>query len=57
MNKAHHLVKLRTDTVNNLKILKSEMGQGCLDGLINHMIRVTKAYRLCLKETGWNFKR
>ena len=56
MSRTYQLIKLRSDTVNHLKRLKLEMYQGGLDGLVNSMIQITDAYRLQLKETGWNSK-
>lgn len=57
MNRTHQLVKLRHETVQNLKRLKIETGQTGLDGLICSMIRITRSYRIKLKECGWNFKK
>jgi len=56
MNRTHRLIKLRYETVQDLKRLKVETGQYCLDGLISSMIRITRSYRMKLKDTGWNFK-
>ena len=49
----HKLIKLRIETVQNLKRLKADMGLACLDQLINVMIRITDEYRFIIKRTGW----
>ena len=54
MLRTHKLVRLRIETVQNLKRLLSETGQASLDKLIMKMIRLTDAQRTCLKETGWS---
>ena len=54
MVRTHQLIKLKIETVQNLKRLKSEMGLASLDDLINEMIRVTDEYRIVLKGAGWN---
>jgi hypothetical protein len=56
MIRTHQLIKLRCETVRDLKRLKLETGQIGLDELINSMIRITQSYRMRLKETGWNSK-
>ena len=53
MKRQYRLVKLRTETVEGLKILKSQLGIGSLDGLIAQMVQQKAANRLRLKETGW----
>lgn len=53
MKRNHRLVKLRTETVVNLKRLVSETGKGSIDDLIMTMIRLTDAHRTSMKETGW----
>ena len=57
MRKTYQLIKLKTDTVKELKKLMAEMAEGSLDALINTMIRITGKYRLVLKETGWSAPR
>ena len=52
--RTHQLVKLRIETVRNLKRLRSQTGQASLDNLIMKMVRLTDYQRSCLKETGWN---
>lgn len=56
MDRTHQLIKLRCETVRDLKRLKMEMGQVGMDGLISSMIRITRSYRMKLKDTGWNCK-
>ena len=53
MARTHKLIKLRIETVQDLKRLKTEMGLASLDDLINTMIRVTGEYRFALKGVGW----
>jgi hypothetical protein len=54
MKRIYRLVKLRTDTVDDLNRLKAQMGKGSLDDMITMMIRLTDTYRLGLKEKGWH---
>jgi len=49
----YRLVKLKSETVNELCRLKDETGQASLNDLITKMIRLTEAYRTGLQETGW----
>ena len=53
MARTHQLIKLRIETVQDLKRLKTEMGLAGIDDLINTMIRVTGEYRFVLKGAGW----
>ena len=53
MKKLYQLIKLRTETVEDLKRLKTEMGKPGLDDLIQSMIRITDIKRLNLKGAGW----
>jgi hypothetical protein len=53
MTRTHKLIKLRIETVENLKRLKADMGLACLDELVNVMIRLTDEYRFIVKGTGW----
>lgn len=53
MKETHKLIKLRIETVEDLKRLMGQMGMGSLDDLITSMIRLTDAHRLNLKECGW----
>ena len=57
MRKTYQLIKLKADTVKELKKLMADMAEGSLDGLINTMIRFTVEYRLVLKDTGWDSPR
>jgi len=50
----YRLVKLKAETVEDLRRLKDETGQASLNNLIIKMIQLTDAYRTGLKETGWN---
>jgi hypothetical protein len=47
------LVRLKAETVDELRRLKDETGQASLNDLIAKMIRLTDSYRSGLKETGW----
>ena len=49
----HQLIKLKVETVQELKRLMSQTGQGSLDHLITKMIHITDTHRLCLKGSGW----
>lgn len=53
MKRTHRLIKLKIETVHDLKRLMAQTGRGSLDELIASMIRLTDAHRLGLKETGW----
>jgi hypothetical protein len=48
------MVKLKAETVEDLRRLKDETGQASLNNRISNMIRLTDSYRTGLKETGWN---
>ena len=50
----YQLVKLRIQTVKDLKRLANDMGMGSLEDLIRMMIQLTETHRLQLKEQGWN---
>jgi hypothetical protein len=56
MKGSYQLIKLKTNTVQGLKRLKTDMGIGGLDELVNIMIRVTDEHRQVLRETGWNMR-
>jgi len=51
------LVKLKAETVEDLRRLKDETGQASLNDLVTEMIRITDSYRAGLKETGWDSSR
>jgi hypothetical protein len=53
MKKLYQLIKLRTETVEDLKRLKDQMGKPGLDDLIQSMIRMIDIKRLNLKNSGW----
>ena len=52
-SRTHQLIKLKVETVQELKRLMSQTGQGSLDHLITRMIYITDAHRLGLKGSGW----
>jgi len=54
LKREYRLIKLRTETVQDLKKLMTEMGIGSLDDLINTMIQITNEHRFVLKGTGWD---
>jgi hypothetical protein len=56
MKRTHQLIKLKSRTVQDLKRLKTEMGIGGLDELVNIMIRVTDEHRQVLRDTGWDMR-
>jgi hypothetical protein len=49
----YRLVKLKAETVKDLRRLKDETGQASLNNLIIKMVRLTDSYRAGLKEAGW----
>jgi hypothetical protein len=49
----YQLVKLRAETVEELKRLKYQMGKASIDGLIVSMINSTDAKRLKMMNHGW----
>jgi hypothetical protein len=53
MKKIYQLIKLRAETVEDLKRLKDQMGKPGLDDLIQSMIRMIDIKRLNLKDAGW----
>jgi len=53
MKRTHKLIKLRIETVEDLKRLMLQMGLGSLDDLIEAMIRMMDAHRMGLKDAGW----
>jgi hypothetical protein len=55
-SRTHQLIKLRTETVQNLKRLKEQTGISGLDDLIESMIRLTDVYRGNLKNSGWEVR-
>ena len=53
MKRQYRLIRLRTETVEDLKRLMLQMGATGLDELVAKMVHVTDAYRLGIKEMGW----
>ena len=53
MKKRYVLVRLRTETVQDLKRLRSQMAKASLDDLVVHMIQITDSQLSVLKNTGW----
>lgn len=53
MKRTYRLIKLRTETVKDLKRLMNQTGKVGLDDLISSMVQQTDTCRLRLKETGW----
>jgi hypothetical protein len=49
----YRLVRLKAETVTELRRLKDETGEASLDNLITEMIRLTVSYQAGLKEAGW----
>ena len=56
MKRSNQLIKLKTNTVQGLKRLKTDMGIGGLDELVNIMIQVTDEHRQVLGDTGWDMR-
>ena len=53
MRPEYRFVKLKAETVEDLRRLKDETGQASLNNLIMKMIKLTDSYRAGLKEAGW----
>jgi hypothetical protein len=51
--RTYRLIKLRAETVLDLKRLMSQTGQGSLEKLITRMIHITDAHRHNLKGVVW----
>ena len=54
MRPEYRMVKLKAETVEDLRRLKDETGQASLNNLITKMIQLTDCYRAGLKEAGWD---
>jgi len=54
MKRSYHLIKLKMETVEDLKRLMDQMGKPSLDDLITSMIVLTDAHRLRLGNIGWD---
>jgi len=53
MKRTHQLIKLKVETIGDLKRLRSQMGAASLDDLIAKIIKLTDAHRIGLKDLGW----
>ena len=53
MKMTYRLVKLRTETVQELFRLKRQTGKASLDALIVSMIQMADSKRLVMMNTGW----
>ena len=56
MKRSYQLIKLKANTVQDLKRLKTDMGIGGLDELVNIMIQMINEHRQVLQNTGWNMR-
>lgn len=54
MKRTYQLIKLKTETVEDLKRLRSQIGTASLDDLIMRMIKFTDAHRTGLSDLGWD---
>ena len=54
MKNTYQLIRLRAQTVQDLKRLMSLTAKGSLNDLIVSMIHITNAHYDGLKETGWD---
>ena len=53
MKRTHQLIKLKVETIGDLKRLKSQMATKSLNDLIARMVKLTDAHRAGLKDLGW----
>ena len=53
MKKRYVLVRLRADTVQDLKRLRGQMAKPSINELIISMIQITDSHLSVLKNTGW----
>ena len=53
MKKRYVLVRLRIETVQDLKRLRSQMAKPSINELIISMIQITDSHLSVLKNTGW----
>jgi hypothetical protein len=53
MKREYRLIKLREETVHDLKQLQVHMGRGSLDSLVRSLIRLMDKNHHVLRETGW----
>jgi hypothetical protein len=54
MKRSYCLIRLKTETVEDLKRLMAQMGKPTLDNLISAMMNLTDAHRLGLRDIGWD---
>jgi hypothetical protein len=54
MKHTYRLIKLKTETVRELKELMSETGAPGIDSLVCSMIKLIRAERERFKDEGWN---
>ena len=50
IKRTHQLIKLKTETVGDLKKLKNQMATKSLDDLITRMVKLTDAHHAGLKD-------
>ena len=53
MKKRYVLVRLRAETVEDLKRLRDQMAKPSINELIVSMIQITDSHLSVLKNTGW----
>jgi hypothetical protein len=53
MKKRYVLVRLRAETVEDLKRLRGQMAKPSINDLIVSMIQITDSHLSVLKNTGW----
>ena len=56
MKRSYQIIKLTANIVQDLKRLKTDMGIGGLDELVNIMIQLTDDHRQVLRNTGRNIR-
>ena len=54
MKRTYKFMKQKTDTIQDLKRLMTEIGLSSLDDLVKTRIRVTDEYRFVFKEGSWH---
>ncbi|MFO7460871.1 MAG: hypothetical protein R6X07_09620, partial [Desulfatiglandales bacterium] len=54
MKRSYCLIRLKTETVEDLKRLMAQMGKPTLDDLISAMMNLTDAHRLGLRDIDWD---
>lgn len=53
MKNYYRLIRLKADTVHELKKLSSDMGRASLDDLLLAMVRIVRDHRRELANAGW----